>query len=83
MITIQPTTDVILLGSVLNWKKKQRSSYPYSNYLVYETILIVKISYFFSVYRNGIQNWIGYVIVNDIQEELYEKKTYWCSVVAS
>lgn len=47
MITIQPTTDVILLGSVLNWKKKQRSCYPYSNYLVYETILIVKISYFF------------------------------------
>lgn len=69
MITIQPTTDVILLGSVLNWKKTQRSCYSYSNYLVYETILIVKISYFFSVYRNGvktyIQNQIGYVIVND------------------
>lgn len=73
MITIQPTTDVILLGSVLNWKKKQRSCYSYSNYLFYETILIV-IFFFFSVYRNGvktyIQNQIGYVIVNDIHEEL-------------
>lgn len=29
MITIQPTTDVILLGSVLNLKKKQRSCYSY------------------------------------------------------
>lgn len=24
MITIQPTTDVILLGSVLNWKTKNK-----------------------------------------------------------
>lgn len=54
MITIQPTTDVILLGSVLNWKKKkQRSCYPYSNYLVYETTLIEK-KIFFSLYKNGV-----------------------------
>lgn len=36
MITIQPTTDVILLGSVLNWKTKNK-----------EVVIHIQITFFF------------------------------------
>lgn len=38
MITIQPTTDVILLGSVLNWKK------------IKEVVIHIQITLFMKLY---------------------------------
>lgn len=39
MITIQPTTDVILLGSVLNWKTKNK-----------EVVIHIQITFFMKLH---------------------------------
>lgn len=60
MITIQPTTDVILLGSVLNWKTKNK-----------EVVIHIQITLFMKLHLPEKKNHIFFLCIKMVFSKTY------------